>query len=130
MRLSLTIAKRLRAPLEATVDISRDECDVLVIGAGASGLCAAVTAAHNGLKVIGVEKDPAFGGTTAWAGGYMWIPRSSYAVRAGFVESSDEPRQYLKAELGRYYNHEKVEVFLDSGPRMVSFLERNSRMRF
>jgi succinate dehydrogenase/fumarate reductase flavoprotein subunit len=41
-------------------------CDLLVIGSGASGLSAAVTAAFHGLKVILVEKDPVFGGATAW----------------------------------------------------------------
>jgi len=112
------------------VNVSIDECDVLVIGAGASGLCAAVTAAHHGLKVIVIEKEPSFGGTTAWAGGYMWIPRNPYAIRAGFVEPPEQAREYLKAELGRYYKPDKVDVFLESGPRMVSFLERNSRMRF
>ena len=37
-------------------------CDLLVIGSGASGLAAAVTAAHHWLKVILVEKDAVFGG--------------------------------------------------------------------
>jgi succinate dehydrogenase/fumarate reductase flavoprotein subunit len=35
------------------------ECDLLVIGSGAAGLSAAVTAAWHGLKVTVVEKDPA-----------------------------------------------------------------------
>ena len=37
---------------------SRMNCDLLVVGSGASGLAAAVTAAWHGLKVIVVEKDP------------------------------------------------------------------------
>ena len=41
------------------------ECDVLVVGSGASGLSTAVTAAHAGLQVLVVEKEPRFGGTTA-----------------------------------------------------------------
>jgi succinate dehydrogenase/fumarate reductase flavoprotein subunit len=106
------------------------ECDVLVIGAGASGLCAALTAACHGLKVIVIEKEPVFGGTTAWAGGYMWIPRNPYALRAGFDEPPERAREDVQAELGTHYNREKVQVYLDSGPRMVSFLEMNTRMRF
>ena len=39
-------------------------CDLLVIGSGAGALATAVTAAHLGLKVIVVEKDPQYGGTT------------------------------------------------------------------
>ena len=37
------------------------ECDVLVIGSGASGMATAVTAAKHGLKVLIVEKEPRFG---------------------------------------------------------------------
>ena len=43
-------------------------CDVLVIGSGAGGLATAVTAAALGLEVIVAEKEPVFGGTTAWSG--------------------------------------------------------------
>jgi succinate dehydrogenase/fumarate reductase flavoprotein subunit len=48
-----------------------EQCDLLVIGSGAGALSAAVTAAHLGLKVIVVEKDPQYGGTTAWSGGWI-----------------------------------------------------------
>jgi succinate dehydrogenase/fumarate reductase flavoprotein subunit len=44
------------------------ECDVLVVGSGCAGLSAAVTAGHHGLKVVIVEKEPRFGGTTARSG--------------------------------------------------------------
>jgi succinate dehydrogenase/fumarate reductase flavoprotein subunit len=106
------------------------ECDVLVIGSGASGLAAAVTAAHHGLKVLVIEKEPVFGGTTAWAGGYMWIPGSPLAKRLGMDEDPELPRQYLKAELGNRYNVEKIDSYLENGPRMLAFLELHSRMRF
>ena len=39
-------------------------CDLLVIGSGAGGLAAAVTAAWHGLKVIVAEKAPVLGGAT------------------------------------------------------------------
>ena len=35
-----------------------EQCALLVIGSGAAGLCAAVTAAHRGLKVVVAEKGP------------------------------------------------------------------------
>ena len=60
-------------------DPSRMSCDLLVVGSGASGLAAAVTAAWHGLKVIVVEKDPVFGGATAWSGGWMWVPGNPLA---------------------------------------------------
>jgi succinate dehydrogenase/fumarate reductase flavoprotein subunit len=38
------------------------DCDLLLIGSGASGPAAAVTAAWHGLKIVVVEKAPVFGG--------------------------------------------------------------------
>ena len=49
-------------------------CDVLVAGSGAGGFAAALTARLHGLDVIMVEKEPLFGGTTAYSAGVIWIP--------------------------------------------------------
>lgn len=59
------------------------ECDLLVVGSGASGLACAMTAARLGLKVTVVEKERVLGGTSAWSGGWMWIPRNPLARAAG-----------------------------------------------
>ena len=64
-------------------------CDVLVIGSGASGLATAVTAAELGLDVIVVEKEPHLGGTSAWSGGWLWIPRNPLAIADGIVEDPE-----------------------------------------
>ncbi|NDH79420.1 MAG: FAD-dependent oxidoreductase, partial [Burkholderiaceae bacterium] len=49
---------------------------VVVIGGGIGGLVSALELACAGLEVIVVEKDPQYGGTTAWSGGWMWVPRN------------------------------------------------------
>ena len=54
------------------------DCDVLVIGSGAGGLSAAVTAAYHGLKVIVVEKAEVCGGATSWSGGWAWTPATRW----------------------------------------------------
>ena len=83
---------------------TRISCDLLVVGSGASGLSAAVTAAFHGLKVVLVEKDAVFGGATAWSGGWMWVPGNPLAQRAGIHEDPQQPRRYLKNELGERYD--------------------------
>ena len=56
-------------------------CDVLVVGSGAGGFSAAITAAHHGLDVVVSEKSATFGGTTALSAGVIWIPCSSQAQK-------------------------------------------------
>lgn len=113
------------SPLAHTV-----ECDVLVVGSGAAGLSAAVTAAWHGQKVVVVEKDPVFGGATAWSGGWMWVPCNPLARRAGIVEDPELPRTYLKHELGEKYDAARIDAFLEAGPRMVEFFERHTALQF
>lgn len=105
-------------------------CDLLVIGSGASGLAAAVTAAWHGLKVVVVEKEPVFGGATAWSGGWMWVPGNPLARRAGIDEDPQQPRTYLRNELGDRYDPERIDAFLDNGPKMVAFFEENTALQF
>lgn len=106
------------------------QCDLLVIGSGAGGLAAAVTAAHLGLKVIVSEKDARYGGTTAWSGGWMWLPRNPLAVEAGIVEPIDEPLAYLRHELGERFDEARARAFLEAAPAMVQFFRTNTALRF
>jgi succinate dehydrogenase/fumarate reductase flavoprotein subunit len=105
-------------------------CDLLVVGSGASGLAAAVTAAWHGLEVIVVEKDPVFGGASAWSGGWMWVPGNPLAKRAGIDEDPEQPRIYLRNELGDRYDASRVDAFLDNGPKMVAFFEQQTALQF
>ncbi|MEX8495015.1 FAD-dependent oxidoreductase [Sphaerotilus sp.] len=105
-------------------------CDLLVVGSGAGGLSAAVTAAELGLRVVVVEKAPVYGGTTAWSGGWMWIPRNPLAVEAGIREDIDAPRRYLRHELGDQYDPDRIDAFLHHGPRMVEFFRDRTALQF
>lgn len=106
------------------------DCDVLVIGSGAGGLSAAVTAAESGLSVCVVEKALVLGGTSAWSGGWMWIPRNPLAREAGVEESAQAARDYLIEELGGDFEPERIDAFLAHGPEMVAFFRQHSALRF
>ena len=63
------------------------ECDVLVVGTGAGGFAAALTARLFGLNVLMAEKARVFGGTTAVSGGFLWVPNNRHAKDAGLDDS-------------------------------------------
>ncbi len=98
-------------------------CDLLVVGSGAAGLAAAITASSMGLKVIVAEKAQEIGGTTAWSGGWIWAPCSAVAKRHGFNEVKSAPREYLAAVQGNNFNPMLVDAFLDAAPKMIELLE-------
>lgn len=107
-----------------------DHCDLLVVGSGAGGLCAAVTAAHLGLDVVVVEKEPVFGGTTAWSGGWMFVPRNPLARAAGIDEDVSEARRYLRAVCGPQFSAARIDAFLAHGPAAVQFHLDHTALRF
>jgi len=51
--------------------------DVVVIGSGAAGMTAALTAATLGQRVLLAEKTAFFGGGCAVSGGVVWIPQNA-----------------------------------------------------
>lgn len=105
-------------------------CDVLVVGSGAAGLVAAITAKSRGLNVVVVEKEPVFGGTTALSGGVLWIPGNNISRNFGQQDSREAMVQYMRNETGNFYNEAAVNAFLDQGPAMVDFLHTQTAMQF
>ena len=79
------------------------EVDVLVLGSGAGGMTAALSAATLGLDVLLVEKAAVLGGTTARSAGSVWIPNSRHAPA---TDSTDNALIYLRNALGnRFASH-------------------------
>jgi FAD binding domain-containing protein len=126
-------SRRTQTPKEDCVASNESEtyeCDVLVAGSGCSGLSAAITAGHHGLKVLIVEKEPKFGGTTARSGGWLWIPGTSLARAWGIVESPEQARTYLRHEAGNSFDAARVDAFLVNGPEAVDFFSSKTALRF
>lgn len=110
--------------------LSTASCDLLVIGSGAAGATAAITARSLGMDVILAEKTSLFGGTAALSGGWIWIPGNAVAARAGVEDSGEAAREYLAHEAGSSFDAERVDAFLAEGPRMVEFMERCGAAEF
>src|SRR5579871_5422161 len=111
--------------MSAMPDVDRTwdvETDLLVIGAGAGGMTAALVGALEGLQVILCEKSDMVGGTTATSAGSVWIPGSSQSRKAGLPDSVEAAKTYLAALLGDDASDERLSAFLASGPAMLDYL--------
>ena len=106
------------------------QCDLVVVGSGAAGLATAITARKRGLDVVVIEKEPVFGGTTAISGGVLWIPLNLHGRKQNPADTLDAVRTFMINETGNYYDAAAVEAFLENGPRMVEFFERETQMQF
>ena len=105
-------------------------CDVLVAGSGAGGFAAALTARLHGLDVIMVEKEPLFGGTTAYSAGVIWIPVNSHQKAAGVTDTREDALAYLTHHVGNRLDRAKAEAFVDSAPAMLDRFEREGIAAF
>lgn len=107
-----------------------EQCDVLVIGSGAGGLSAAITARLAGMDVVVAEKSKQFGGTTALSGGWIWIPMSRHAQQAGISDSEEEVLTYLSHEAGSSFNRPLAQAFVEAGPKMLDFFAEKTSVQF
>lgn len=106
------------------------QCDLIVVGSGAAGLATAITARKRGLDVIVLEKEPVFGGTTALSGGVLWIPLGPHGRLQNPADNAEAVRRYMMEETGQYFDAAAVDAFIENGPRMVEFFQRETVMQF
>ncbi|WP_269287295.1 3-oxosteroid 1-dehydrogenase [Streptomyces antarcticus] len=106
------------------------EYDVVVVGSGAAGMTAALTAAKRGLSVLVVEKAPTFGGSAARSGAGIWLPNNSVILGAGVPDTPQKAATYLAAVVGPEVPADRQAAFLSNGPRMLDFVMAHSPLRF
>jgi 3-oxosteroid 1-dehydrogenase len=109
--------------------MTASEFDVVVVGSGAAGMVAALTAAHQGLSAVVVEKAAHYGGSTARSGGGVWIPNNEILKRDGVTDTPAAARTYLHAIVGDVIPAEKIDTYLERGPEMLSFVLRHSPLK-
>jgi FAD binding domain len=106
------------------------EVDLLVIGAGAAGMTAALVGTLEGLKTVLCEKSDMVGGTTATSAGTVWIPGSRQSKAAGMPDSVESARTYLAAILGEDANDDRLAAYLATGPSVLDYLAERTSVAF
>ena len=109
-----------------------DKYDVIVLGAGAGGMAAAVVAANEGLKTLLLETTEYVGGTTAISGGMVWVPNNAKMAAAGLADTAEAARAYLDATAGTVNGDNSSaalrQVFLDQAPGAIDYFDRHTHV--
>lgn len=92
-------------PIEAldATSIGRwdSEFDVVVVGAGCAGVCAALGAAEGGAEVLVLERAGALGGTSAMSSGLLYLGGGTATQEAcGFTDTVEDMVAFLLAACG------------------------------
>ncbi|MGH9356582.1 MAG: FAD-dependent oxidoreductase, partial [Terriglobia bacterium] len=107
-----------------------EEYDLVVLGAGAGGMTAALVGSLEGMSVLLVEKTDQVGGTTAFSSGSVWIPGNLQQESIGIHGDTEAARQYLDALIDGRAERSLRETFLAAGPKMLRYLEQRTDVRF
>jgi 3-oxo-5alpha-steroid 4-dehydrogenase len=98
--------------------------DVVVIGFGIAGGCAAVEAAAAGASVLVLERAAVAGGTSAMAGGHFYLGGGTVVQKAtGHDDSPDEMYAYLMA-VTPDPEPDKIRAYADGSAEHCDWLER------
>lgn len=107
---------------------SMDETfDFVVVGSGGGSMCAGLVMRQAGKSVLVLEKTEYLGGSTAKAGGVMWIPNNRFMAQDGVEDSIEKAATYLDAVVGDHPDapgatRERRLAYLHAAPRMIDFL--------
>src|SRR5690242_6106301 len=118
------MTRELPAVVDAA-DVSEwsDEVDVLVIGFGIAGGCAAVEAATAGARTLVLERAAVAGGTSAMAGGHFYLGGGTVVQRAtGHEDSADEMFTYLMS-VTPHPEPDKIRDYCDGSVEHCDWLE-------
>lgn len=100
-----------------------DDVDVLVIGFGIGGGCAAVSAAADGARVLVLERAAAAGGTSSMAGGHFYLGGGTAVQHAtGQDDSAEEMYKYLVA-VSREPDRDKIRAYCEGSVEHFNWLE-------
>jgi len=96
----------------AAIDRFDAEADVVVVGFGCAGACAAIEASDAGAETLILERAGGAGGTSALSGGVLYLGGGTPVQKAcGFEDSPEAMAVFLERACGPAADVEKIECF-------------------
>ena len=109
--------------LEADVKSWTETRDVLIVGFGGAGACAAIEAADNGASVTIFEAASESGGSTKLSSAELYLGGGTKVQKAvGYDDSADDVYGYLMDSNGPQADPEKVRAYADGGADHLDWL--------
>ena len=102
------------------------EVDIVAVGSGVAGLTAALTAHAVGLAPMVLERGELVGGSSALAGGGLWVPANRWMLADGVDDSVEIAGRYLDAiveDVGQCASPARRRAFLGTVNETIGFLE-------
>ncbi len=100
------------------------ETDVLVVGLGCAGACAAIEAAEAGADVLVLERAGGGGGTSALSGGLIYMGGGTPVQKAcGFDDTPENMFAFLMAACGPEPDERKIRMFCEESVAHFHWLE-------
>jgi 3-oxo-5alpha-steroid 4-dehydrogenase len=97
--------------------------DVVVVGLGCAGACAAIAAAEAGADVLVVEAAPSGGGTSAMSGGIVYLGGGTPVQQAcGFEDTPENMARFLRAACGPGVDDAKLTAFCEGSVEHFGWL--------
>jgi 3-oxo-5alpha-steroid 4-dehydrogenase len=88
------------------------EHDVVIVGHGGAGACAAIEAVRAGADTLVLEKQTRGGGSSAVSTGVVYFGGGTRVQKAcGFEDSVEEMTKFVRKAAGRNADEEKIRVF-------------------
>ncbi|HJV27675.1 MAG TPA: FAD-dependent oxidoreductase [Aromatoleum sp.] len=123
MQTKFSPARPVRAEDVPHVDL---EADVVIVGFGAAGACAAIEAARAGAQVVVFEAAAAAGGSAALSGGEVYVGGSGGTEvqrAAGFEDSTEDLFKYLMMAGGPGADEARVRLYAENAAAHFRWLQ-------
>lgn len=111
-------------PLRASeVETWDHTADVVVVGFGVAGACAAIEAARSGADTLVLERTGGWGGAAAMSGGFIYLGGGTPLQQAlGFEDTPENMEKFLTAALGPGVDKDKIHDYCQGSVEHFNWL--------